>query len=66
MFPDLIASAPIQDILATDQKYNSLVRVARFQRIYKLIRITKLLRLIKLFKIAQKKRYVNIMLKISL
>ena len=51
MFPDLIASAPIQDILATDQKYNSLVRVARFQRIYKLIRITKLLRLIKLFKI---------------
>ncbi|OMJ89207.1 hypothetical protein SteCoe_8684 [Stentor coeruleus] len=63
---DFIASFPMQLVFENDNKYNSLLRVTRMQRLYRVLRIAKVLRLIKVFKNKDQRKYINLILKVSI
>ena len=55
-FFDMTAIFPFDAILLND-KYNTLIRVARLPKLYRLVKVTKLLRMVKVFK--EKQRILN-------
>ena len=62
---DALSCFPIQAILDSQQKYNSLVRVTRLQRLYRILRLTKVLRFMKAFRSNKQHRFLNLALKVS-
>lgn len=66
MLVDIIACIPFQVIADSGKKYNSMLRVSRVQRIYKILRIARLLRLVKLLKNAEQRKYLDLILAISI
>lgn len=61
-FFDFVAIFPFDAILMND-KYNTLIRVARLPKLYRLIRVTKLIRMLKLFK--DKRKLMNPLLQMG-
>ena len=62
---DAISCFPVQAILDSQQKYNSLLRVTRLQRLYRILRLTKILRFMKAFRNNKQLRFMNLVLKVS-
>lgn len=64
-FFDLVACFPIQIILDINYKYYSMVKVTRLQRLSRILRLTKVFRFFKAFSENKQRKYLNLVLKVS-
>ena len=63
---DFIACLPIQAFFDNTQKYKNLVRFTQFQKVFRILRLARLIRIIKLLKESDQRKYVDLVLKISI